>query len=855
MIKKYIKIFLIFLIFFLSIFIVPQISFASTIPYTITEGIPGVLDKTWGATFFETDLTLNFQSGQILLSSNPNGTGDTSVDDAVEITVTRPNQTVTKFNYSYQRGCYAIYPTQPKDLSNLFLLGENKIHVRFYDQCGWWAGSSAMYLVNLNAPNPTPTPTPIPTPTPTPTKVPIVIVPGVVSSFNFGVLTDRGNTGWSWFATANSSWRQFIDSLEKAGYQKDKDYFIAFYDWRKTNDWTDPDPGAALPAKKYLAEAIDKAKTANPGISKVNVVAHSMGGLVVRSYVESPNYRGDINKAFLIGSPNNGSTFAYYTWEGGIVPPNWDPVSKSVLSMIIKFLSANYNEEPYQMIHNHIKGIKDLLPVGYNYLSKNNDFIDWTSMLEVNNFLKNTSNSQNTASIFAGKGVNLVNITGTGQTTWEKLQIEDYLNQPLWKDGKPIGNSGTADGDNTVLKSSSILPNTELLSVASKHANLPNAATSQIFNKLGITYTPSSLAGAPDEVMVAWVASPVTLTVKDAAGNSVGELLTDPETDKKWVFVENPTGDYKLNLTGTGAGQYHVGVDYYTDTKTESSVSQGTAVSGAELNYDLHLEAQNPQPLDLQPEDKITPTTISELQGTSGNNNWYTSDVNVSLSATDNIGGSGIDKTEYSFDNIVWQTYTIPVLINKEGKTIIYYRSKDLVGNLETTKQTEIKIDKTVPEAKISVNADRDDLEIQGIDQNQINIQKSDNKETKKKDDAVYIITDEAGNTLRIDVRERDKEKQDRFRIYSLQYNNNPKQILENNHFNVTYQGKKSKINVKEQNFEQKDEIKIRIQYDLKRNKSTIIVKEPKQERIKEIKTGLVILQLTTNKGILETTY
>jgi len=61
--------------------------------------------------------------------------------------------------------------------------------------------------------------------------------------------------------------------------------------------------------------------------------------------------------------------------------------------------------------------------------------------------------------------------------------------------------------------------------------------------------------------------------------------------------------------------------------------------------------------------------------------------------------------------------------------------------------------------------------------------------------------------------------------------------------------------NIKEQNFEQKGEIKIRIRYDVKRDKSTIIVKEPKEEKIKEVRDGLVILILNTNNRTLEATY
>jgi len=57
-----------------------------------------------------------------------------------------------------------------------------------------------------------------------------------------------------------------------------------------------------------LKAAIDQAKTANPGQSKVILIAHSMGGLVARAYIEGPNsdYRDDVAALFTFGSPHLG---------------------------------------------------------------------------------------------------------------------------------------------------------------------------------------------------------------------------------------------------------------------------------------------------------------------------------------------------------------------------------------------------------------------------------------------------------------------------------------------------------------------------------------------------------------------
>lgn len=830
------------LIAFLSCFIIflffSQLANAAIISHTITTGIPASAPPFRGATFFTADLTINYQTGNIFLSLNPDGTGDTLVDDAIEITVTQPNSAVRQFTNSYQIECVILKPLQPKDITNLFITGENKVRVRLYDVCGVNTFSSSLYLVNKNAPEP-----------PT-SKTPLILVPGIAASSNLGILTDKGDTGWSWMVSAESSWRQFMDSLEKAGYQKDKDYFISFYDWRKTNDWIDSDPGAALPAKKYLTETIDKAKSANPGITKVNVVAHSMGGLVVRSYVESPNYRNDINKAFLVGTPNSGSIFAYYIWEGAEVPPNWDPVSKAALSAVIKLLSFNFKEEPYQMIHNHMKSIKDLLPIGYDYLINNGNSINWTNMQEINNFLKNISNPQNTASIFANKGVELVNISGIGQNTWEKLQVENYIHPYLWKDGKPIGNASTAEGDNTVLASSSNLPGITGLSVTSKHANLPNAATSQIFNKLGITYTPSYLAGAPDEVMVAWVASPVTLSVKDNQGNSVGESLTDPTGEIKWVFVENPSGDYKINLTGTGSGDYHVGVDYYTSIRTENVVEQGTALPGVSLDYNLNFTPQNPQPLQLLPVDNIPPTTTTSLEGTAGQNNWFWSDVNLILTSTDNEGGVGFKETKYSFDNSTWQIYTQPLTVNIEGIISIYYYSSDLVGNKEEVKKIDIKIDKIPPEASFSFNPDKKEIETLGKD-NQSNI------DTVSEQNGLIIITDKAGHSLKLWIKEKEKPRRDKTSIESISYDNQPSIKPEDNKLKVefSWDKKDNVLRELEQEIKIKGDIKMSAHYSQKKNQSKLVIKEKGQEKQKINLNGLILLKLITNKGSLEAIY
>jgi hypothetical protein len=54
-----------------------------------------------------------------------------------------------------------------------------------------------------------------------------------------------------------------------------------------------------------LKETIERAK-ADSGASRVSLIAHSMGGLAARAYVESALYSGDVAQVFMLGTPQAG---------------------------------------------------------------------------------------------------------------------------------------------------------------------------------------------------------------------------------------------------------------------------------------------------------------------------------------------------------------------------------------------------------------------------------------------------------------------------------------------------------------------------------------------------------------------
>ncbi len=99
--------------------------------------------------------------------------------------------------------------------------------------------------------------------------------------------------------------------------------------------------------------------------------------------------------------------------------------------------------------------------------------------------------------------------------------------------------------------------------------------------------------------------------------------------------------------------------------------------------------------------DTVSPATTVELEGESTESGWFTSEVLVTLSATDT--GSGVEQTAYSFDGNAWLAYDSPFTISLPGITTVYYNSTDVAGNTEITKTVEIRIDGTPPETSITL--------------------------------------------------------------------------------------------------------------------------------------------------------
>ena len=472
---------------------------------------------------------------------------------------------------------------------------------------------------------------------------PIVLIPGIGASVNLDVFTGIPvQNSWD-FAKDAKNYHNLINALEEKGYVLNQNLFVAHYDWRQSN---------LDSAINYLIPTINQALQNAPA-GKVDIIAHSMGGLVARAYIEGNQYYNAVDQLFLLGTPNYGSSDAYVVWEGGNIPGHWNVSLKNRLGFYIGLLDLFTPQvsDNYDAIHTFFPSIKELLPT-YDYITdKNTQATKLTSNLNEQNSLLAWLNSEPNLFDLQDRVSEIVMVAGTGTSTVNTIPVVDRGAEPkLWVDGKPdpldpILND--ANGDNTVLAFSAEIDfpyvpipvkddtspllkwfaqfftpvhaqSTALINyyvVSSPHEELPTNAISHIFASLGLS-APSGVILPPYEpnaILSFWFASPVDVKIVAPDGavitkdiNEIPEAFYESTSDPlgpKFVTIPNPiNGEYKIELTGIGNGEYHMGVSHIDDNSDVVNTVQDTIVTGQEIGYTVNYNPIN----------ETIPTEISE---------------------------------------------------------------------------------------------------------------------------------------------------------------------------------------------------------------------------------------------------
>lgn len=311
------------------------------------------------------------------------------------------------------------------------------------------------------------TPNPLPTPTP-PGVSKVIFLPGFGGSWNADAILNCKTSGysgeWSLAPYANDVYKNLLDSLPSSGWITKAFY----YDWRR-----DVRDNAAI-----LSSFINSNSQSN---EKVDIVAHSMGGLVGRAYLESTQGQ-KVDSFFSAGSPYQGVAKAYPAWSGGDV---WDDNLFSKIATTIYLKRCGGVSSDRQTIQNNIPSIQNTLQTN-DYLrnSTNNLLKPVANMIAINNWQPTNFDSP-------FWGVRVGTLSGNGFPTLKVIRIKNPSNHDIslgnWLDGKPNNKEYSNQGDGTVMTQSSQLTGANNQTINQNHAGLvaSNEGVNKIKNFLG----------------------------------------------------------------------------------------------------------------------------------------------------------------------------------------------------------------------------------------------------------------------------------------------------------------------------------------------------------------------------------
>jgi pimeloyl-ACP methyl ester carboxylesterase len=535
------------------------------------------------------------------------------------------------------------------------------------------------------------------TPAPPKQKLnPVILIPGF-----FG----------SWLATKNGrleldpithAYDNLWVALKLAGYQEDKTLFAFPYNWRQSN------ATSSLLLKKKIDEvkaACDSAGLADYDCDKVDLIGHSMGGLVARAYIEGDKYTNDVDQLIFLATPQQGAPMAYLTWEGG-------EAGKTFINTVMwNILFSEAQEQGYFTIFSYIRAlpmlsVKELLPT-FSYLRDKglDDLRNYPDNYPQNEFLEKLNNSLNLAKL---NEVKILNIIADNQATdtinafrvvphnssvgmWEFGYPENYW-APFTDHGLEYGT-----GDNTVPTNSNKNFNNfrQIIINDTNHGNIVTDAQKDVIEELtGNRPEQEVRKSFIEKYFMIRIFSPADFVViapdgkklgKDFANNQnineiEGAFYSGFNTDTEFAVIPDPLdGEYKIELQGTGSGEYKLSVSGIDDATSTDKDFTGQITLGAKQDFKINYSSSSPSLLaDLQLQDIIPPnlTINSPLEGSSYK---HSDKMIVKYDASDDF--SGIASVEMKIDDKLISSTTVNLFDYQLGTHTLAIIAQDKAGN------------------------------------------------------------------------------------------------------------------------------------------------------------------------------
>lgn len=355
----------------------------------------------------------------------------------------------------------------------------------------------------------------------------VFVVPGLGASWNLDAFITCKTSGydgsWNLAPYAESVYNPVLSVLPSKGWT----VVPFYYDWRRDIRENSP----------VLKDLINSKIV--PG-EKVDILAHSMGGLVARNYLETES-GGQAAKFLAVSTPNKGSSFAYPLIAGSEV---WTDnlivrIGSSLLLNHCGIPSSIYNLLPtYNYLKDSRTGqIKEVsgLAIKNNYLPKNFDYSSWN--------------------------VKVGTLAGTGVPT---LKLIDVTKDPKWADGKPVRKEFVNEGDGTVLTESAQINGADNQTINQSHSGV--IASDEAIDKI-LKFFGSPGIDDPqykeDRSALVLIGYPNNFSVTDKNGKV-------KNSKDGMIAIMNPeSGSYRLKFTGSATSTDLIIAQFLSNGQTE----------------------------------------------------------------------------------------------------------------------------------------------------------------------------------------------------------------------------------------------------------------------------------------------
>ena len=522
-------------------------------------------------------------------------------------------------------------------------------------------------------------------------------------------------------------YKDLIDNFLQSGYILDTNFFTVPYDWRLD-----------LASSTQRLDLVVKMAIANSPTGKVNIIAHSLGGLLVKEYLNQTTSTNFIDKLILAGAPEMGSPGAFKALTFGdnfgfTLGDPFDILNQERAKIISQNMPAVYQLLPSRAYLENIGGyIAD-------YASSTLGLLDYEQSKAF--MLRDPANNRNatlltSADVFHqtldAQSFNLSSSSVYRIVGCQNPKTIGHIR--IYADGKfdpyPIDGDGTVPLESALYNASTsnnyfalysetgidhlglVRDNRVVNLIHDIISNNPNPAL-----PAGISSNKSDCglvpANAPNETTIMFSThSPVALHIYDAQGNHLGPNadgdieLAIPGGDyerfgeNSFAFVPG-NAQYRVVADATANGSFDLKVKVFKGISLEVvttylAVLLDSASTTAEMQFSnlntagvLHLDVQGDNAVDVNIQPIVTvsgTSTMDEIPPTitiiSPENKDYLHSETLSISSTVSDDDSGVALEKVSLDNAEVSSSSIDLFYQSLGLHTVSVLAYDKVGNL-----------------------------------------------------------------------------------------------------------------------------------------------------------------------------